>query len=85
MMIELCTSSTIAMTVHAHAKPSRAVIADPISGPIICPSENDEAIKLLSEFTALSANPPHECIMSSMTGVIDIDSPSPKSAREAAN
>jgi hypothetical protein len=71
----VCTNSIPAITVHAHAKPAREVSPEPTSGPTIWPSEKAAAIKLLSELTAASADSPHECIMSSITGVIDIDSP----------
>eukprot|EP00964_Phaeocystis_antarctica_P082816 scaffold52013_cov70-Phaeocystis_antarctica.AAC.4 len=59
-------------------------MADPSSGPIIWPSEKLEAIRLLSALTDESAEAPHELIMSSITGVMLMDSPSPKSTRAAA-
>merc|ERR1719164_23259 len=63
-MTELCTSSTIAIAVQAHANPKRAVTPEPMSGPIIWPSEKDDAIRLLRALTELSADAPHEAIIS---------------------
>jgi len=78
---EVWIKRTNAITVQAHGNEKREVKAEPVRGPTIWPKEKDEAIKLLNELTACSAESPHECIMSSITGVIDMDSPTPNITR----
>ena len=66
------------LPVLAHGNEYREESPEPIIGPIICPKEKEEAMRLLSELTEASASSSHACIMSSITGVIDMDSPTPK-------
>mmetsp|Transcript_30059 Transcript_30059/g.77884 ORF Transcript_30059/g.77884 Transcript_30059/m.77884 type:complete len:282 (-) Transcript_30059:957-1802(-) len=80
-MVAMCTRRRKAMSVQAHGKPMRSVNDEPISGPSIWPREKEEAMSDERPIDASSALcSPTECIISSITGVIDIASPTPKSS-----
>mmetsp|Transcript_18323 Transcript_18323/g.61315 ORF Transcript_18323/g.61315 Transcript_18323/m.61315 type:complete len:282 (-) Transcript_18323:902-1747(-) len=77
----ICTISSTPTRVEAHPNPSRADMKEPARGPSIWPREKHEVMSADRPLIASSLRSMHDSIMSSMSGVMDMASPRPKSTR----